>query len=389
MRNRTAITVEHVPDAAVEPESETSFARELVAASTAATALPVHLLVVATSSGIDDLQQLMMSIHAEIEGVRDDHATVGTRGEPDTPEAARGGSPGPETTAPPARTAAASAPPAAVRLPQLRLTVASNNAHVGVAACVDTAPAGVVVDWVDGGGRGYGHALNVAAAHALTQARSDGRPAPAWLGACNADLIFPPGSMAAMVEALAGAGPEVGCIAPRLLDAEAAGGGVQPSVGRFPTLVSLFAGRLRSRITRKYVTAPEDPTEVEWATGACLLVRTEAWQAVNGFDAGFVLDYEDTDLARRLRLAGWATRYVPAWQVVHVAPNAGRAPRLERQVHTRASLVRYFAKHRPAWEFHVLGLLMALAAITAGWWHPMGRSWRQGARTWLRLTIRR
>ncbi len=45
--------------------------------------------------------------------------------------------------------------------------------------------------------------------------------------------------------------------------------------------------------------------EVGFASGAALVVRRPAWDAVGGFDADYFMYGEDLDLSLRLRLAGW------------------------------------------------------------------------------------
>ena len=57
--------------------------------------------------------------------------------------------------------------------------------------------------------------------------------------------------------------------------------------------------------------------EVPWFSGACTLIRRDAFRAVGGFDPGFFLYCEDVDLSWRLRAAGWRLRYVPRATVWH------------------------------------------------------------------------
>ena len=46
--------------------------------------------------------------------------------------------------------------------------------------------------------------------------------------------------------------------------------------------------------------------EVDWLSGACLLVRRSAFEAIGGFDPGYFMYWEDADLCRRLRERGGA-----------------------------------------------------------------------------------
>lgn len=220
---------------------------------------------------------------------------------------------------------------------------------------------------------GYGAALNRAVPGSPVQAM--------WIVACNADLVFPPGSIKAMRLALAAVSEKVACIAPLLLDPPQQGSGVQPSIGTFPTLAGLLTGRLRPRRTRKYRATPRGPQNVDWATGACLALRRSAFEAVGGFDDSMFLDYEETDLCKRLADAGWVTRFEPSWQVIHTSPNAQRPADPSRQVHTRRSLVRYLARHRPAWEVHAMELLLRSTLALHRPTHPFAPSWRAGLET--------
>ena len=54
-----------------------------------------------------------------------------------------------------------------------------------------------------------------------------------------------------------------------------------------------------------------------WVSGACVLLRREAWNAVEGFDEHFFMYGEDVDLSFRLRDKGYALRYCPDAVVWH------------------------------------------------------------------------
>jgi O-antigen biosynthesis protein len=70
--------------------------------------------------------------------------------------------------------------------------------------------------------------------------------------------------------------------------------------------------------------APERPAynylkEVDYCSGACLLIHRWLWEQLKGFDERFApAYYEDTDLAFRVREAGYKCIYQPAAQVVHL-----------------------------------------------------------------------
>lgn len=56
----------------------------------------------------------------------------------------------------------------------------------------------------------------------------------------------------------------------------------------------------------------------QWATGACIMTRREAFRQVGGFDAeNFFLYCDDVDFSWRLRLHGWKLIYQPLAPVFH------------------------------------------------------------------------
>jgi GT2 family glycosyltransferase len=93
----------------------------------------------------------------------------------------------------------------------------------------------------------------------------------------------------------------------------------------------------------------DDPA---WLPGAFLLIRAQAFREVGGFDERYFLYAEDFDLCARLRLAGWALRYVPEVQVIHAAQRSShvRWRYLLWHVH---SLLRLWTS-RAFWQYRAL-----------------------------------
>jgi hypothetical protein len=59
------------------------------------------------------------------------------------------------------------------------------------------------------------------------------------------------------------------------------------------------------------------PFEIDWALGACLFVRKDAYNAVKGFDEDFFLYTEDNDLQYRLRKKGGKITCIPSVRNIH------------------------------------------------------------------------
>ncbi len=75
-------------------------------------------------------------------------------------------------------------------------------------------------------------------------------------------------------------------------------------------------------ITEKDHGQYDDDREVFWATGACLLIRAEAFRQVGGFDASLFAHMEEIDLCWRLRRTGWRIGYTSRATVLHVGGGA-------------------------------------------------------------------
>ena len=52
-------------------------------------------------------------------------------------------------------------------------------------------------------------------------------------------------------------------------------------------------------------------------TAACMLVRRDAFEAVDGFDEAFAIEFNDVDFCLRLGAAGYRNVYVPHVELTH------------------------------------------------------------------------
>lgn len=96
---------------------------------------------------------------------------------------------------------------------------------------------------------------------------------------------------------------------------------------RFPSIASEFEGNAQfgpiTRLLKRYQVplfglSETEPTKIGWIAGASLMVRRKVFEEVGLFDENFFLYFEEVDLLRRAKLAGWDTYYVPTSRVVHL-----------------------------------------------------------------------
>ena len=60
---------------------------------------------------------------------------------------------------------------------------------------------------------------------------------------------------------------------------------------------------------------PQDMTAV---TGACLMLRRDVWEKVNGLDEDWAVAFNDVDLCMRIRKAGWLIVWTPYAELYHL-----------------------------------------------------------------------
>jgi GT2 family glycosyltransferase len=92
--------------------------------------------------------------------------------------------------------------------------------------------------------------------------------------------------------------------------------------------------------------APLVLTDVDWVSGAAMMVRRDAWEAVDGMDERYFLAWGDVDFCLRLRRAGWGVVYDPRARVIHM-------DRVEEAYDSRRAARRRFRRaHGPLRILH-------------------------------------
>lgn len=160
---------------------------------------------------------------------------------------------------------------------------------------------------------------------------------------CNADVMPEHGALAALA-AVAGEMPNAGMVGPVF------GGDTDRYHAELPGGAALLGRIFAGSFMRGDVPGPAagEVREVDQPSGACFLVRRETWEQVGGFDEGFFLWYEDVDLAKRLRNAGFRNLVVGSARVGHTGAESFRQLDSRAQQAIRLpSLERYIGKHHP------------------------------------------
>jgi hypothetical protein len=194
----------------------------------------------------------------------------------------------------------------------------------------------------------------------------------------NSDTLVPEGALDRLV-AIARSWPEAGAIGPRLLYAD---GEIQMSCGAMPGIGSELLqklwnagyargkGPLRVAVRKRY----SREHAVDWVSGACLLVRRDALEAVSGFDENLFLYSEDVDLCARIRVTGARILFTPEVEIVHLLGRSVAKNRDRMVYESHRSRLYFYEKHHRSLEVLLLKLYLVAKAGALSLFRPRDRA---------------
>jgi GT2 family glycosyltransferase len=172
----------------------------------------------------------------------------------------------------------------------------------------------------------------------------------------NNDAVAKPGSIASLV-AVMEQDDRIGIVGPQLRNPD---GSLQLSYGRFPSVLGVVGGFRTRKVDRYYErTGYENPHDVDWMTGACLLVRRRMLEEIGLLDEGFFFNYEDVDLCKRAHDRGWRRVYTPDASVIHQKAVSSVNPEMKERIllEKRRSQLLYYRKHGSIESFYLIKCL--------------------------------
>ena len=151
----------------------------------------------------------------------------------------------------------------------------------------------------------------------------------------NPDIRFSSNPFPALLDCLEDS--RVGILAPLVLNAQ---GGTEASARRFPTPLGILAKAFR-KIFLPDSAIDQSTAAPDWVAGMFMLIPTEKYRCIGGFDERYFLYYEDVDLCARMRLAGYGVRLCPTARVIHEARRQSHREWKYLKWHMRSAL-RFF-----------------------------------------------
>ena len=138
----------------------------------------------------------------------------------------------------------------------------------------------------------------------------------------NSDVRTPVGWLNPLLDCME-RNPQVGAVMPKLLHDREDGKQMFEYAGAAGGYIDCHGypycrGRIFEYVEDDHGQYDDGPKSVFWATGACLMVRSQLYQDVGGLDKDFFAHMEEIDLCWRIRLSGSDLMMVPTSHVYHL-----------------------------------------------------------------------
>jgi len=163
---------------------------------------------------------------------------------------------------------------------------------------------------------GFGYGVNVGVRYGLSSASP-----PDYFYLLNSDAFPDPSAVGELIHVFERE-PSVGIAGSYIYGLD---GLPHQTAFRFPSSLSELERALRlglaSKILSRWRVAlplPDSDCQVDWVSGASMMIRREVFADVGEFDEAFFLYFEETDFCLRAKKAGWSTHYVRNSAVAHI-----------------------------------------------------------------------
>jgi GT2 family glycosyltransferase len=168
----------------------------------------------------------------------------------------------------------------------------------------------------------------------------------------NPDARVTAGALDALTAHLK-ARPDAAVAGPRIVDED---GRAEVSCGAMIGPVAelrqklLVSGNARVPMVRAYVDRlTRESRDVDWVSGACLLVRREDAEAVGLLDERYFMYAEDVDFCAAIRARRRRVLFTADAEVVHLRGRSVASAARATEAAYRRSQLAFYKKHRPGW----------------------------------------
>jgi GT2 family glycosyltransferase len=145
-----------------------------------------------------------------------------------------------------------------------------------------------------------------------------------------------------------------------------------PHIRRFPRLsdqlaITLKIPHILPFILNNYLQKDFDysqASKVDSIRGAFFLIRRKIYEELNGLDERYFIWFEEVDFCQKVKQSGGEVWYTPIAECIdYVGKSFEQIPRGITQKYFQNSMLKYFQKWHPFWQFLILKLAWMIGSL--------------------------
>ena len=135
----------------------------------------------------------------------------------------------------------------------------------------------------------------------------------------------------------------------------------EKSAGRFFGLIQIFLLVLGLDEIFGVRFSPEKLSKVDFVSGGFMMVRSNLFKKLNGFDENFFMYIEDMDICYRAKNAGFDTYFTPVVSISHAGQ--GSSNRTFAIINIYKGILYFCKQNKPFWEYQIIRFLLFCKAF--------------------------
>lgn len=140
-------------------------------------------------------------------------------------------------------------------------------------------------------------------------------------------------------------------------------GSPQMSVGKFYNLINSFLMLFGGERMGFLRASPSRIEEVDWVSGAALVLRKEVIETVGMLDEKFFMYMEELEWCYRIKKSGFKIYFYPEAEIIHYERASGSKSEAIWGIYK--GLIYFYQKHKPRWQLMLLRLMLKTKASLA------------------------
>lgn len=137
-------------------------------------------------------------------------------------------------------------------------------------------------------------------------------------------------------------------------------GSIQRSCGKFYNLFNLLIMLLSLERFGFLRSSPNKIQKVDWVSGACMMVRNDVFEKLNGFDENFFMYVEDMEICFRAKKLGFLTYFYPNLLLKH--KSLGSSNKTFAIINIYKGILHFYSRHKTYLEYLIAKALLIFKA---------------------------